>query len=440
MVVPTAASLDANLAAGDQALTQTLAQVGSNVSLDIEIDQALDLVAASIELSFDAGVLSFDSFAADAGDVGNLLGDTTTVTVTEPASGTVRIEMSGAAAGQTGTLGRVTFVVAEDATTGSQSLVDVDLLAVTSAGIGQADSLSVASVTLDIAAAQPGDISGNGGIDFDDFFLFADDFGTSATRSDFNSDGIVDFTDFFLFADFFNAAAARPIAIAKTGLEGLSLSTEARAGSADRLDVTIRWPDSSTLRGAALWVRWDPQHLTLEEATSIDADNTLVWSRMVGDDHAEIASAPTGGSAFDRDVVSLRFHRRSGLATDVRVVAATGRTADGNLQPLTVPDALRVEALPQVATLYPAHPNPFNPETVIPFYVPSAEGERIQIRVYDLLGRVVRTLAAETFTAGHHRVVWHGRDNAGRPAGAGVYLVELLSDSQRQVRKVMLLK
>ncbi len=52
----------------------------------------------------------------------------------------------------------------------------------------------------------PGDFDGSAGVNLDDFFLFADAFGTQDTRFDLNGDGSVNFPDFFLFADFFGLA------------------------------------------------------------------------------------------------------------------------------------------------------------------------------------------------------------------------------------------
>lgn len=46
----------------------------------------------------------------------------------------------------------------------------------------------------------PADFNGDGGVDFDDFFLFANSFGSREARFDLSRDGRVDFDDFFLFA------------------------------------------------------------------------------------------------------------------------------------------------------------------------------------------------------------------------------------------------
>ena len=50
---------------------------------------------------------------------------------------------------------------------------------------------------------------------------------------------------------------------------------------------------------------------------------------------------------------------------------------------------------------------------------------RVRVRLYDVTGRVVRTLADRTFEAGNHDAVWDGRDDTGRAAARGVYFARI---------------
>jgi hypothetical protein len=447
-VVPTTAALDADPAAGDQGLRMGSGAKGDTTVVDLEVSQALELQSYVIELSFDPQVLSFQSFTANAGET-NLLGAGLSPIVTEPASGTVRVEATGTdTASGDGTLGRWRFAVASDAEAGTNSSIGVTRVELLSGGQSVADVLAAsAGVTLQIVSPLPGDLNDDGVIDFDDFFIFSDDFGTSSSRSDFNGDGIVDFDDFFRFADFFNAASARPLpASMPGGMPGLNVLAEARPHAADRLEVAIAWGAEDILRGTGIWLAWDPRNLSFDSAVGAgpEAARHLVLAQTPQTGRLELAVAPIGGSAFDSDVAVLHFERLTPEATNIRLLAAVGRDAGGATRALDLPAAVVVSALPNVAVLYPAHPNPFNPETVIPFFIPAGTGSgtdtKVEVRIYDLLGRVVRSLQSGTVTSGHHQVVWRGRDDAGRQAGAGVYLVELRARDQRQVRKVMLLK
>ena len=67
------------------------------------------------------------------------------------------------------------------------------------------------------------------------------------------------------------------------------------------------------------------------------------------------------------------------------------------------------------------YPNPFNPQTWIPFNLP-ADSNPVQLRVYNLLGQPIRTLMAGPLSSGSHVVPWDGRDQAGQVVSSGLYL------------------
>jgi hypothetical protein len=79
---------------------------------------------------------------------------------------------------------------------------------------------------------------------------------------------------------------------------------------------------------------------------------------------------------------------------------------------------------PAVAVLHPSYPNPFNPQTTIRYELPAAMP--VDLRVYDLQGRLVRILASgQVEQAGEHQVLWDGRDRLGRATASGTYLYRL---------------
>ncbi len=95
-------------------------------------------------------------------------------------------------------------------------------------------------------------------------------------------------------------------------------------------------------------------------------------------------------------------------------------------------------ALPAFSRITGNAPNPFNPRTTIRYEL-AAAGE-VRLDVYDLAGRRVRTLVNGRQEAGPQRVVWDGRDDAGRPGATGVYLVRLRTASGDDRRTVTLVK
>jgi len=82
-----------------------------------------------------------------------------------------------------------------------------------------------------------------------------------------------------------------------------------------------------------------------------------------------------------------------------------------------------VDLLPSGYELLQNYPNPFNPATEIRFALP-APGI-VTMEVYDLNGRLVRTLVNEARQAGNHAVIWDGRSNDGHLSGSGIYFARL---------------
>ena len=65
---------------------------------------------------------------------------------------------------------------------------------------------------------------------------------------------------------------------------------------------------------------------------------------------------------------------------------------------------------------------------------------RVELALFDLTGRLVRSLLAAEMTAGEHRAVWDGRSDAGRPVGSGVYFARLRASGEVRSVKLMLVK
>jgi hypothetical protein len=94
--------------------------------------------------------------------------------------------------------------------------------------------------------------------------------------------------------------------------------------------------------------------------------------------------------------------------------------------------------LPRVTALNQNVPNPFNPMTTIRFSLPK-QGP-VDLRVYDVRGALVRTLAAGEMTAGHHVRVWLGRNDQDQPVPSGVYFYRLRTDDEVMTRRMTLVK
>ncbi len=116
-----------------------------------------------------------------------------------------------------------------------------------------------------------------------------------------------------------------------------------------------------------------------------------------------------------------------GGVDDFVIAGVFGVTALGN-----TPDALRVDLAPPV-------PNPFNPLTNIRFRLPAAG--QVQVGIFDLRGRLLKSLVRDALPAGEHVVTWNGLDALGRPVASGTYFCKLRApDGSELSRKLMLAK
>ncbi|MBI2427760.1 MAG: T9SS type A sorting domain-containing protein [Ignavibacteriales bacterium] len=85
------------------------------------------------------------------------------------------------------------------------------------------------------------------------------------------------------------------------------------------------------------------------------------------------------------------------------------------------------------------YPNPFNPATTINFVLPL--DKKVSAKVYDMLGKEIRTLIAnEDYAKGPHNVVWNGKDNNGRQVSSGTYIFRMTAGNVEKSMKMMMLK
>jgi len=97
------------------------------------------------------------------------------------------------------------------------------------------------------------------------------------------------------------------------------------------------------------------------------------------------------------------------------------------------------EGTPGTLRLDGNYPNPFNPRTTIFFELSTPSAVRLE--VYDLAGHIVRRLLKDEFLgAGQHEIPWHGRDEFGHRAAAGVYLYRLEVGNYVETKRMALVK
>ena len=87
---------------------------------------------------------------------------------------------------------------------------------------------------------------------------------------------------------------------------------------------------------------------------------------------------------------------------------------------------------------YQNYPNPFNPITTLRYNLPV--DAIVNITIYDMMGRQVKTIVNGSQTAGHKTIQWNATNDKNRPVSAGLYLYAIQAGEFKQSKKMVLLK
>jgi hypothetical protein len=309
-------------------------------------------------------------------------------------------------------------------------------------------------------------------VDFGDFIAFAGSFNLSAgepgfvANADTDDSGTVDFNDFLGFAGSFNQAVATrngiPVASTKPLLRTLQpgvndnvelslnlTSDKVLAGQTVSVNVTV--DNAASLKGFGFDLSYDTDKFEFVEAApatedllkATGAETPVFLTHEATPGELSIANAMVDGSPVsgNGDVVSLTFRVLTEFEDNARFEIANGVVFDGSQlsNPVVALGSLNVESTPTEFALLQNFPNPFNPETTIKYNV--ANGGNVSLRIYNVVGQVVRTLVAEQQNAGRYTVRWNGTDDRGVSVSSGIYFYQITAGSDFQdVKKLMLLK
>ncbi|HHZ92417.1 TPA: T9SS type A sorting domain-containing protein [Candidatus Poribacteria bacterium] len=105
--------------------------------------------------------------------------------------------------------------------------------------------------------------------------------------------------------------------------------------------------------------------------------------------------------------------------------------------------AILPERLSEQTRLLPNYPNPFNPETWIPFEL--SQDSKVSVTIYDVSGTLIRSICVEYLETGSYvsqsrAVYWDGRTNTGERVASGTYFYTLRTDTSIFTQKMIILK
>jgi len=444
-------SLDLDSTNGDQSVREKSVRAGDEVVIELINNQEVSpALGGAFTLSFDAAKVTPNTSAISG--IASLLG------APNIEEGTITFTLAGLSGTvvDAGHIGQIGFTVNE----GFEADTEITL---TKAEIGNATTFANvasepgASVVLRVAGptvATP-DLDGDGEVGFRDFINFAQAFGTGTGDASFNaaadldSNGSVEFRDFVLFAQNYGKKIEDVVLpsskIAGPGLSSASgLTLIPGVGQAGLVTLTVRVTDAVDVSGYSLNVKYDASTLAWVGAAGLTA------SRFADEGEVALQIAGSPGQVLLSDISSYAIQGEGNLvqlqfqvldqvrAGRVEVVSALVSDPSGNVSELFGAHVAEIKMMPGTYALGDNYPNPFNPETVVPFAIP--ETGDVRVAVYNLLGQEIAVLASGRLEAGFHRVTWNGNDASGRAMSTGIYFVKMVANGFTDVNKVMLLK
>jgi hypothetical protein len=97
---------------------------------------------------------------------------------------------------------------------------------------------------------------------------------------------------------------------------------------------------------------------------------------------------------------------------------------------------------PEDFSLYQNFPNPLNPHTRMKYAIAGKRKDPVPttLKIYNILGQLVRTLVDEPKEPGTYEVIWDGRDQKGNDVASGIYFYQLKAGEFRQTKKMVLIR
>jgi hypothetical protein len=191
-------------------------------------------------------------------------------------------------------------------------------------------------------------------------------------------------------------------------------------------DVRLTYLCTADVCDSTYWNSLDTSDALPTQNPYIFINDTLTIDLHFGNYSVEVVTFLCDGNVIDFNSQQTNLFR---IGTDF------DDCEDYNGQQLDISNAINT---PVQLRLNQNYPNPFNPVTTLRYDLP--EQATVNLIIYDMLGREVKTLVNTTQDAGFKSVIWDATNNQGNPVSAGVYLYQIRAGKFVQTKKMVLLK
>jgi hypothetical protein len=247
------------------------------------------------------------------------------------------------------------------------------------------------------------------------------------------TDNRIDFEDLVVVASNYGLVSAPATIVADAasaprGPEQLALDAPSTVEAGTMFTATVRFHGEARVQALSTQLGWDA---TVAEPVAVASDGWLesqkgvVLSPGPGGVDAALLGVRARGIVGDGALATVTFRAKRAGDPALRFARVLARDAanrplpPGDILMGSVPDRAHVAT---TALLAPS-PNPTRAGSALTFTL--AQAGRVELSIYSVTGRLVRTLLAGEYPAGSHTIAWAGDDAARRPVAPGLYYARL---------------
>jgi hypothetical protein len=268
------------------------------------------------------------------------------------------------------------------------------------------------------------------------------------------TDGVVDFEDLMIFAMNFNNVPPAPMyqqPVFPTDTPLVSLSSEQRAVDANEIfSVSLKLSHNLKAKGAHLMLNYDPRYFEVVKVT----EGSLGMTFFRAEDKESVVDinvAALGGDVplADETIATLEFKAKGSspnttiYLSEIDVRGVRNEKADDKLVKLGKVGLNLSVGKPDVTKVFHNYPNPFNPETWIPFQLDKETD--VSVKIYGLNGHLVKAIQLWQLPAGYYlnkdkAIHWDGRNDSGERVSSGIYFYQFKAGKVIKTSKMVILK
>ena len=267
------------------------------------------------------------------------------------------------------------------------------------------------------------------------------------------TDRRIDFDDLVIFALNYGLVSAQPAQSAQSlrsmpaakaaggvGSDEVALESADRVSAGELVPVRLLIKGSGAVQAVSMKLLWDPavvEPVSFTAGPLITEQGGMVLSAKPGSVDA-VRLGGGEGIQGEGEVATVTFRARAAGSPGIHFGKVDARDLRNQHVTVSTLERALTPVVPKVTQLAPPSPNPFRQTATVAFSL--AQGGPVELAVFSVDGRKVRTLVKESRQPGEYRLTWDGRDDRGQPMSAGVYYAHLATPAGRFTRTLTYLR